>query len=104
MSEESTLAARDEREDDATTKRRREVSARLRTIEGQIRAVRRMVDDGEGCLSIATQATAALEGLRSALRVVLRNYMEDCLDVNADAVQREEAYDRFIGVVERFIR
>ena len=89
---------------EASVARRREVGARLRTIEGQIRAVRRMVSDGEGCLAIATQASAALEGLRSALRVVLRNYMEECLDESAEAAGREEAYDRFISVVERFIR
>jgi len=84
--------------------RRREVASRLKTVEGQIRAVRRMVTSGEDCLVIATQAAAALEGLRGAMKIVLRNYMDDCLDPEAVECNREAAYDQFIGVLERFIR
>jgi DNA-binding FrmR family transcriptional regulator len=84
--------------------RRREVAARLKTVEGQLRAVRRMVEGGEECLTIATQAAAALEGLRGAMKIVLRNYMDDCLEPDVVECNREEAYDQFIGVLERFIR
>lgn len=84
--------------------RRREVASRLKTVEGQLRAVRRMVMSGEECLAIATQAAAALEGLRGAMKIVLRNYMDDCLEPDATECSREEAYDKFVGVLERFIR
>ncbi|MGD8699178.1 MAG: metal-sensitive transcriptional regulator [Gemmatimonadales bacterium] len=84
--------------------RRREVASRLKTVEGQLRAVRRMVMSGEECLVIATQAAAALEGLRGAMKIVLRNYMDDCLEPEAVECNREEVYDQFIGVLERFIR
>lgn len=84
--------------------RRMEVAGRLKTVEGQLRAVRRMVTSGEDCLAIATQAAAALEGLRGAMKIVLRNYMDDCLEPEAVECNREEVYDQFIGVLERFIR
>ena len=89
---------------DATARRRQEVATRLKTVEGQVRGVRRMVTEGEGCVAIANQASAALEGLRSAMRVVLRNYMEECLDVGPDQAERQAAYDRLIAVVGQFIR
>lgn len=89
---------------DRRWERRREVASRLKTVEGQLRAVRRMVMSGEDCLVIATQAAAALEGLRGAMKIVLRNYMDDCLEPEAVECNREEAYDQFIGVLERFIR
>jgi DNA-binding FrmR family transcriptional regulator len=63
-----------------------------------------MVEGGEECLTIATQAAAALEGLRGAMKIVLRNYMDDCLEPDVVECNREEAYDQFIGVLERFIR
>jgi DNA-binding FrmR family transcriptional regulator len=84
--------------------RREQVAKRLKTVEGQLRAVRRMVLEGEDCLDIATQAAAALEGLRGAMKIVLRNYMDDCLDITALDRDREAAFDEFVGVVERFIR
>ncbi len=89
---------------DGDTRRRQEVARRLKTIEGQIRGVRRMVTEGEECIAIAHQAAAALEGLRSAMRLVLRNYMEECLDVGPDLADRQVAYDQLIAVLERFIR
>ena len=84
--------------------RRQQVAGRLKTIEGQLRAVRRMVLEGEDCLEIATQAAAALEGLRGAMKVVLRNHMDDCLDTGDAPGEREAAYDGLVAVIERFIR
>ncbi len=81
-----------------------EVADRLKTVEGQLKAVRRMVVEGEECLAIATQAAAALEGLRGAMKIVLRNYMDDCLDARVLDEDREAAYDQFVAVLERFIR
>lgn len=89
---------------DVRTARREQVAKRLKTVEGQLRAVRRMVVEGDDCLDIATQAAAALEGLRGAMKIVLRNYMDDCLDVEALECDREAAYDQLVFVVERFIR
>jgi DNA-binding FrmR family transcriptional regulator len=84
--------------------RREKVARRLKTVEGQLRAVRRMVLEGDGCLDIATQAAAALEGLRGAMKFVLRDYMDDCLDVDALKCDREAAFDQFVVVIERFVR
>lgn len=84
--------------------RQQEVADRLKTVEGQVRAVRRMVMEGEDCVAIATQAAAALEGLRGAMKIVLRHYMDDCLDTGDDPGEREAAYDKFVTVIERFIR
>ncbi len=89
---------------DKRQERRVEVADRLKTVEGQLRAVRRMVVEGKECLVIATQAAAALEGLRGAMKIVLRNYMDDCLDAQVLEGDREAAYDRFVAVLERFIR
>lgn len=89
---------------DRTLARRQQAATRLSTVEGQIRAVRRMVTEGEDCLVLATQAAAALEGLRGAMKIILRNYMDDCLNLDAAGVDREVAYDQFIEVLERFIR
>ena len=84
--------------------RRKDVAGRLKTVEGQLRGVRRMVEEGEDCLAIATQAAAALEGLRRAMKIVLRNYMDDCLGPEALVNDHEAACDQFVGVLERFIR
>lgn len=89
---------------DSRAARRQEAAGRLKTVEGQLRAVRKMVVEGEDCLSIATQAAAALEGLRGAMKIVLRDYMDDCLAEEVVQGNREATFDQFIAVLERFIR
>ncbi|KPK56812.1 MAG: hypothetical protein AMS21_12370 [Gemmatimonas sp. SG8_38_2] len=89
---------------DVSWARREEVAKRLKTVEGQLRAVRRMVLGGDDPLDIATQASAALEGLRGAMKIVLRDYMDGRLNTDALEGDRELAFDQFVGVVERFIR
>jgi DNA-binding FrmR family transcriptional regulator len=84
--------------------RRQEAANRLKTVEGQLRAVRKMVMESEDCLGIATQAAAALEGLRGAMRIVLRDYMDDCLAEEMLRGNREGAFDEFVGILDRFIR
>lgn len=84
--------------------RRGDAAARLKTVEGQLRGVRRMVEEGADCLEIANQAAAALQGLRGAMKIVLRNYMDDCLEFDASDARRDAAFDEFVSVLERFIR
>lgn len=97
-------SAKDAAPSDVRRERRQQVASRLKTVEGQLRAVRRMVVEEEDCLTIATQAAAALEALRGAMKIVLRNYMDDCLEPGLGTIDREAVYDEFVGVLERFIR
>lgn len=53
---------------------------RLKRVEGQVRGLQGMVDDGRSCQEILT----LLSGVRSALNatgdVILQNYIEQCQD------------------------
>jgi CsoR family transcriptional regulator, copper-sensing transcriptional repressor len=61
--------------DDASRKR---VINRLRRLEGQVRALQRMIDEGRSCREVLT----LLAGVRSALNatgdVILEQYAETC--------------------------
>ncbi len=58
--------------------------ARLARIEGQVRGVRRMVEDGAYCIDILTQIQAARSALTSVSRRILRKHLEHCV---ADALK-----------------
>lgn len=53
---------------------------RLKRVEGQVRGLQGMVDEGRSCQEILT----LLSGVRSALNatgdVILQNYIEQCQD------------------------
>ena len=57
---------------------RKETLRRLKIIEGQVRGVQGMVEEGRKCVDILTQVAAVQEGLRNVGKQVMRNYLENC--------------------------
>lgn len=55
---------------------------RLKRIEGQIRGIHRMVDEGEYCIDILTQVSAATSALHSLSMGLLEDHLNHCV-VNA---------------------
>ncbi len=62
---------------------------RLARIEGQVRAVGRMIDDGEYCIDIITQIQAARSALQSVSKIILEKHLKHC--VVSALEQRDEA-------------
>lgn len=53
--------------------------ARLARVEGQVRGLRRMVEDGVYCVEILDQVQAARSALQSVGRRILRKHLEHCV-------------------------
>ncbi|MEN7972470.1 MAG: metal-sensitive transcriptional regulator [Verrucomicrobiota bacterium] len=66
-----------------------ENTTRLSRIEGQIKGVKRMIDEGEYCIDIITQIQAARSALQSVSKIILEKHLKHCV---SDALeQRDEA-------------
>jgi len=57
---------------------RQAVVKRLKRIEGQIRGIQKMVNEGRECESIITQLAAVRSAIDSTGAIVLNNYMKLC--------------------------
>lgn len=58
---------------------RKKVDNRLATIEGHIRAIRKMLSDGKDCIDLITQLLAVERSVRSASILVLDNHLDTCV-------------------------
>ncbi len=61
-------------------KEKKEVLLRLRRIEGQIRGLQRMVEEGSHCEDILTQIAAATAAIKKVGIIVIKTFMEECLE------------------------
>ncbi len=61
---------------------------RLARIEGQVRAVSRMIDEGEYCVDIITQIQAARSALQSVSKIILEKHLKHCV---AGAMEAKDA-------------
>lgn len=81
-----------------------ENKVRLARIEGQVRAVSRMIDDGEYCIDIITQIEAARSALQSVGRNILEKHLRHCV---ADALEARdestvsEKFEELMTVIKR---
>jgi DNA-binding FrmR family transcriptional regulator len=68
---------------------------RLSRIEGQVRGLRNMLEDGRCCEDVLTQLLAARSGLESASVLVLEKHLNDCVlnDEGIDAATIEKVRD-----------
>jgi DNA-binding FrmR family transcriptional regulator len=57
---------------------RQDAAQRLSRIEGQIKGIRKMVEEGRYCVEVLGQISAVHEALRGVGKLIMRNYLENC--------------------------
>lgn len=80
--------------------KKKEVLNRLSRLEGQIRGVRKMMEEEEDCEKILTQLSAVHSALEGATKLALANYFNHCLaEAEESQESQEHALDRFINLL-----
>jgi len=84
---------------------KKDVLLRLRRIEGQLRGLQRMVEEGIPCAEILTQVAAVTAAIKKVGVVVVKTYMEECLDKTqkTPGAKRGEVLEDFQKAVSRYI-
>ena len=72
---------------------------RLAIIEGQVRGVRRMVEEGAYCVDVLTQISAIHEALRGVGKVVVRRHLETCVTAGLRGDDRQHHYDELMNLI-----
>jgi DNA-binding FrmR family transcriptional regulator len=78
--------------------------ARLARVEGQIRGVSKMLQDGKYCVDVIDQITAARRALEKVALLVMQRHMNSCVK-NAMAEGRGEALtEELVESLDKFLR
>ncbi len=79
---------------------------RLRRIEGQIRGIQKMVEDGRYCADILVQISSVHQALRGVEQALMRNHLKHCATaaIRAGSRQAEAMYDELIALVYKHSR
>ena len=64
-----------------------QIGARLRRVEGQIRGVARMLEEGRACEDVVTQLMAVRSGIDTAGALILDTHLERCLGGGDEAAR-----------------
>ena len=86
---------------------RKKVLTRLNRAEGQVAALRRMVDQDTYCVDVLTQVAAAQGALGRAGEMILSNHIETCVShafESGSADDRAAKVDELMEVFSRYSR
>jgi CsoR family transcriptional regulator, copper-sensing transcriptional repressor len=79
------------------------VLRRLRSIEGQVRGVEKMVDENRYCIDVVTQVTAIQAALDKVALELLSDHAAHCV-IGAKESEQTERTEELMAAVKRLLR
>lgn len=77
---------------------------RLKKIEGQVKGIDRMIEEGKNCQDVLTQISAARSALKMVGNMVLNHYAEECLLNAVSANEQDEKVDELQKLIQTITR
>lgn len=86
---------------------RQEAAQRLSRIEGQVKGIKKMVAEGRYCVEVMGQISAVQEALRGVGKLIMRNYLENCVTSSLRSGNQKKAqktYGELMDVIYKFAK
>ena len=84
-------------------KEQKDLINRLSRIEGQVRGIRRMLEEDAYCIDIINQVAAANAALNSFTKVMLANHIHTCVTEDVQAGNSEKV-DELVKTLQKVIK
>ena len=103
MAEKETKCCCCNRKKERSEKEYKDLINRLSRIEGQIRGIKRMLDEDCYCPDIITQVAAANAALNSFNKVLLANHVRTCV---ADNIRKgnDDVIDELVALLQKMMK
>lgn len=89
-----------------TKEMQQSMTARLNRVEGQLRGIRRMVEEPRLCIEILQQLSAAEAALNRVSLEIFRFHVDICVpaELAADAVNKDKHLGELAEIFDRFTK
>jgi DNA-binding FrmR family transcriptional regulator len=76
---------------------RKTVDSRLARIEGQVKGIRKMVENDRYCIDLLTQLSAVVAALKGVEKIVMEHHLDSCV---AHAMQQDDPQEKKVKIKE----
>ena len=89
-----------------TKEMQQSMTARLNRVEGQLRGIRRMVQEPRLCIEILQQLAAAEAALNRVSLEIFRFHVDICLpeEIGQDASRKDQRLGELVDIFDRFTK
>lgn len=77
---------------------------RLSRIEGQIRGIRKMIEDGRYCIDILTQTRAISAAINKVEALIMKQHLETCVADSLAGSNKDDKESKIDEIMEVFSR
>ena len=84
-----------------------DVLRRLNRIEGQVKGLKRLVEEDTYCVDVMTQVSSVHEALRSVGKILMRNHLQHCVTDalrDGDDTKAEKTYQEMMDLIYKFAK
>lgn len=81
---------------------REAILQRLRKIEGQVKGIQKMVEDGKKCADILVQVAAVRAAVNKVGALIFENHTRDCLKSAVKCEQQEDTVEELVRMMGKF--
>jgi DNA-binding FrmR family transcriptional regulator len=75
--------------------------ARLQKIEGQVRGIKKMIENDKYCIDIINQITAAQNALAGVSKIIMKRHVEECI---TNAINKGQGHDMINEMIDTVYR
>ncbi|QLK86496.1 copper-sensing transcriptional repressor CsoR [Staphylococcus sp. 17KM0847] len=83
---------------------KRNLQSRLNRIEGQVRAINRMIDEDVYCDDVLTQIRATRSALNGVATKLLEHHMKGCIMHKVESGNEQEAMDELLVTFQKLMK
>lgn len=80
------------------------LKSRLNRIEGQVKAINRMIDEDVYCDDVLTQIRATRSALNSVATKLLEHHMKSCIMEKINQGTKEEAMEELLVTFQKLVK
>lgn len=80
------------------------LKSRLNRIEGQVKAINRMIDEDVYCDDVLTQIRATRSALKSVATKLLEHHMKSCIMEKINQGTEEEAMEELLVTFQKLVK
>ncbi len=84
--------------------RKLQILSRLKKVEGQVKGIQKMVDEGKCCGDIMVQISAVRSAINKIGGLMLDGYIKECIPASYKNDQSEKNLDELIDTIVKYVK
>ena len=86
------------------SKSKTDILNRLNRIEGQVKGIKRMIEEEKTCADILTQVAAVRAAINKVGGLILEKHSKECMNYSLNSENKQQELDELLNTIQKFLK